>query len=229
MVNINLGGQIYTVEGEDAPLLRQAVAKFQQELDDLKKSAGTLQGKIDTLESEKTTLTNQVAVKDAELSAAKAVNDAAEAAKAEAVKVDGATADITAQIQQRTKLWNEIEPTMNRNDSSFKPNYELNPTEIKVLYLATAYHNRADIMQGLTDRKDAIKSGDQSALLYVDTLYDALHPSHNTEAATVKSNTDSVLDQILSASKTAGTRTDSGDDVDYHAKLTKKIEAAGKN
>lgn len=222
-VQILIDETIYNIDGDDAVALRDAVGK-------LKGSAKTVQEKLDTaltetqqLKTDKADLESQIGTIKGEKEALKTKLD-----EASQTKTDSADQfDFGKEITTRLALWNEITPSIQKFDAAFKMDadsdaWKLTPTEIKRFYLI-----KRDQASGNTERATELTNLDmslESNQRYVEGLYSGLKPSENRSEP---SHTDSVLNALLSGSRTKTTTNLDAED-DPRDAMTRGIESNGK-
>lgn len=229
MAQIIINDRIFTVEGDDANQLRDAVATLTGTSKTLVTNLETAQNEVTALRADKATLEATVTKNDAELVATKAKLTETESATLQS-KADSGDA-VESLINDRIAVWTEIAPYFTRMDAAFTPDYKLKPIEVKYLYLQDAakspgYEEIKTDLASMTDLEDPL------AEARVKAYYGVLKPK-STE---VVSHADSVLDRLKTATRQSlipgleYTRTDSATDsaTDPRNKLTRQIEARGR-
>lgn len=231
-VQITLDGKIYTIEGNDAPLVRdalaahlQAAAKNETERVQLTSDQAQAVGQAAALKTKNETL-------EAELLATRALLNTQQTEK-DAAKTD--TKEQTTNMPQQNlaeliELWREVTPALVQRIDGFEADYSLSPTEIKAMYLVASNDPESEIVKKIAERKDAIEQSDANAVTFVDTLYLALKPKENaTTESTVDTqvnHADSALSLILNSKKsTTAEHKDAQDEMDYRTALTHIIES----
>lgn len=230
MTQILLGGKIYTVEGDDAVLLREAVANFEKTASETKTALDAATAQVTTLTTEKTALDTKANKLEADLTATKTKLDEATTKLEE--KTDADDIDFDGLIKERLELWADVLPVIRKDDENYEPNYDFTPLEIKVEYLFKTCADKEEIINGLKERKDKLEANDPAAVAYVDAMYLALYsPSGSSDKP---SHTDSVLGSIMfgrhistSGKTSTSTKTDGRgkEKVDYRQKQREAIEA----
>lgn len=227
MTQILLNGKIYTVDGDDAVLLREAVATLEKESNETKVKLDAVNVQVTALTTEKNDLATQAAKFEAEATATKTKLD--EATQQLEQKNDAADVDYDELIKERLEIWSSVLPVLRHDSEDYKPDYSLDPLHIKLTYLMKRCADKADVIKGLQSRSDALKNGDKAAIEYVEAMYTAFPPQTASEGT--KSHTDSVLDSILFArhfTNDSDIEQETGGNVtriDHRQELTKKLEA----
>lgn len=221
MIQILLNDKIYSVEGDDAVLLREAIsATTAAHTAEIVKSSDLSQ-KVDSLEA-------KLKQSDQQLNEAQAIALASKTKLDEAIEKSQNDAaekkvDVDEIIKDRLELWSQVLPSLRADDANYEPDYSRSPLEIKLEYLMNACQDRPEIIQGLKDRQDKLETKDPGALQYVDALFTAFPPSsQKTKNDSGVNHTDSVLSSIF-AGKAQQARNDA-QVIDYRAELTRKLE-----
>lgn len=143
---IPLNNRIFTVDGDDAPKLADAIATLQTEvgtiktqLDSLTDEKAEIQAKLDSAFSQTEAAKQELQTKldelqkerdrlDGELIAAKTRID-----QAESSRMDGDA--IATEIQARVDAWDLVLPAFRKDDAAFKPDYKMDTAAIRAAYL----------------------------------------------------------------------------------------------
>lgn len=186
-VQILLQDQVFSIDGDDANSLKTVLTSFVKDTNDLKETVTTLESfkvKADNLTNQVATLTADKASVDGELVAAKVKLD--EASKVE-VKTDAD--QINTAIQTRLTQWSEVLPFIQKADSSFKPDYNLDEHQIRKEYL----------LKRIPDQKTYLDSVDlttESGQKLIEGMYLGLKPSTDV-LATTTTHSDGVFNLII--------------------------------
>lgn len=212
MTQILFADQVYTVDGDDAPVLKS-------DLTDYAKKANEWKVKADQVDSIKTQLseanqqiTDLIGAKsqlEGELQATKIKLD--EALEATKSKLDQDS--ISKAIQTRLDIWGEVLPYIQKTDASFKPDYTLDEHQIRLTYLKTRKKDQATYL-------DSIDLSTESGQKLLEGMYLGLKPSEDTTP--IKTHADGILETI----KATETKTDSSSMEDYREQLKARLEAS---
>lgn len=104
-MEITLNGTTYTIDGDDAEALQQAITQL--EID----SSGYL--------AENQGLKTKVSELQTQLE----------------LKTDSESVDFDSLVGERLQIWSEVLPHLRHDDEDFEPNYNLSPLQVKVTYL----------------------------------------------------------------------------------------------
>ena len=182
----NVGDLIVRIEAKDQRILKDvpedvasAIAALQSRIDSLESDLAGTQGQIGELQNDSSRL-------EGELTAAKTKLD-------EAAAQPHLDSDLMAtEIQQRLDTWGLVLPTLQRTDAKFQPDYRLDSTAIKTLYLK---------------QKAPSINLDGKGIAFIDGLWEGLKPTEQDRRQDALDKTEQQYQSL-----TEGVRHDRGGD-----------------
>lgn len=229
MTQILLNNKIYTVEGDDAVLLREAVATLEKTATENSQKLDQATQQVTTLTAQKNDLEAKAGKAEGELAATKTKLD--EATQQLQTKNDAADVDYDELIKERLELWSEVLPVIRQDNENYQPDYSYTPLQIKLDYIFKTCKDQ-ETLKALQERKARLDEGDQGAIGFVEGVYLGL--IKDTGKQKRATHTDSVLDSIMFGKHFSATHNDGSDEsretgnvtrIDHRANLQKRMDA----
>ena len=169
--SISLGKRIFTVDSDDATALADGIANLQTRLD-------TLETELTTIKSEKTSLESELATVKAESSRLDGLLEVTkeqltEAEKRPVYNADAAAEEMANKMSECIGLWTKVLPELRADNAEFEPDFKMDAVNIQRLSLL---NKKPELAQNERFNKDAG---------YVAGLFEAM----SLQASTAKADT----------------------------------------